>query len=293
MPEFGRILCPVDFSEFSRHAIDHAVAIAHWSGGAVTALHVVTPIPFSDPLMSPAEVFTSEDADRVCAELAAFVAEEGGPVRIESRVAEAGSAAAAIVAEAEAMPADLIVIGTHGRSGFERLVLGSVTERVVRKAPCPVLTVPERLPDAVPMGAVAFAHILCPVDFSPASLKALETAKSFAADATAELTVVHVVEPMAMYEPMIAGSPALFDIEQAAREGAGARLHDLVAGVPRVREVVSTGKPYKEILRLAAEFNADLIVIGSHGGAAGVFAFGSTTNHVTRAATCPVLSVRA
>jgi nucleotide-binding universal stress UspA family protein len=293
MPEFGRILCPVDFSEFSRHAIDHAVALAHWSGGSVVALHVVTPVPFSDPLMSSAEVFSSEDADRVCSELAGFVAEEGGPVPIECRVAEASSAAAAICAEAEKIPADLLVMGTHGRTGFERLVLGSVTERVVRRDRCPVLTVPERLPDAVPMGAVAFARILCPVDFSPASIKALELAQSLADDAKAEVIVLHVLEPMALYEPMIAGSPAVYDIEQAAREGITTRLHELTAGRNRAREVVATGKPYQEILRVAADEKADLIVIGSHGGAAGVFAFGSTTNHVTRAAACPVLSVRA
>ena len=91
------------------------------------------------------------------------------------------------------MKADLLVIGTHGRSGFERLVLGSVTEKVLRKASCPVLTVPKRLPDAVPVGPVLFKRILCPVDFSESSLHALSYAVSMAQEADGQLTVLHVV----------------------------------------------------------------------------------------------------
>jgi hypothetical protein len=72
-----------------------------------------------------------------------------------------GGAAAEILAKADAMRADLLVMGTHGRSGFERLGLGSVTEKVVRKATCAVLSVPRRVPDAVP--AVRFKRILCAV----------------------------------------------------------------------------------------------------------------------------------
>jgi nucleotide-binding universal stress UspA family protein len=64
MIAFRHILCPVDFSEFSRHAVDHAVAIAHWYGGTVTALHVMHPIPYTDPLMASAIVFTPEDIER-------------------------------------------------------------------------------------------------------------------------------------------------------------------------------------------------------------------------------------
>ena len=104
-----------------------------------------------------------------------------------------GQAAAEIADMAISMNADLLVIGTHGRSGFERLLLGSVTEKVLRKARCPVLTVPRRLPDAVPAGAVLYKRILCPVDFSASSLHALKYATSLAQESDGQLTVLHVV----------------------------------------------------------------------------------------------------
>jgi hypothetical protein len=71
-----------------------------------------------------------------------------------------------IVRLAEELPAGLLIMGTHGRSGFDRLLLGSTTEKMLRKAPCPVLTVPRLAPDAAPTPPM-FDRILCPVDFSP------------------------------------------------------------------------------------------------------------------------------
>ena len=70
------------------------------------------------------------------------------------------------------MRADLLVMGTHGRSGVDRWLMGSVTERVLRKSRCPVLTVPSGLPDAVPATAVLFKRMVCPVDFSDSSMRA-------------------------------------------------------------------------------------------------------------------------
>lgn len=293
MTEFRRILCPIDFSEFSRHAIDHALALAQWYGGSVTALHVVTPVPYADPLMAAAVVFTPDDVDRLRRELSAFVTEECGTTPVEAKVVEWGAAAPAIVAEAEAMSADLLVLGTHGRSGFERFVLGSVTERVVRKVACPVLTVPTAMPDAVPIGPLAFARILCAVDFSPASTKALALARSMAKKAHAELTVMHVVEPVLQFEPIVAGSTSWLDLDETARQAMAARMHAAVAEGDPVTEVVVTGKPYREILRQAVDGQADLLVMGTHAGKAGLFGFGSTTNRVVREATCPVLSLGA
>src|SRR5262249_49240582 len=105
----------------------------------------------------------------------------------------AGGPVTEILAQAADMSADLLVLGTHGRSGFERLFLGSVTEKVLRKASCPVLTVPPGLPDAVPASPIRYACILCPVDFSESSLRALEYALSLAQETDARLAVLHVV----------------------------------------------------------------------------------------------------
>ena len=94
-----------------------------------------------------------------------------------------GNTAAEVVARASAMPSDLIVMGTHGRAGFERVVLGSVTEKVLRRAPCPVLTVPRNVADAVPAPPVLFTRIVCAVDFSDCSIHALNYAMSLAQEA--------------------------------------------------------------------------------------------------------------
>jgi nucleotide-binding universal stress UspA family protein len=99
------------------------------------------------------------------------------------------------------MNADLLVMGTHGRSGFEQLLLGSVTEKVLRKASCPVLTVPRRHPDAVPETPVLFKEILCPVDFSDCSMRALNHAMSLAQEADAHLTVLHVMASEVEHTP--------------------------------------------------------------------------------------------
>ena len=197
MIDIRRILCPIDFSDYSRRALDHAIAIARWYGSTVTALHVFSPTPVAAYGTSP-EVFapivlTAVDRDQLLADTKAFVAAEAAPgITIEAVVRE-GTTAAEILDQASDMNADLLVMGTHGRSGFERLLLGSVAEKVLRKASCPVLTVPRRLPDAVPAGPVIFKRILCPVDFSDSSLLALKYAKSMAQEADGRLTVLHVL----------------------------------------------------------------------------------------------------
>ena len=101
-----------------------------------------------------------------------------------------GQPAREILDCAATLPADLIVMGTHGHSGFEHLLLGSVTEKVLRKATCPVLTVPPRAGDT----SLPFKHVLCAVDFSASSLKGLDFALSMAEEADAVITIVHVLE---------------------------------------------------------------------------------------------------
>ena len=96
-----------------------------------------------------------------------------------------------ITREAERLPADLLILGTHGRSGFERLFLGSVTEKVLRSTRVPVLTIP---PPVQHPGSPVYKTILCPVDFSDASIRALEYALSLAQQADARLILLHVIE---------------------------------------------------------------------------------------------------
>jgi nucleotide-binding universal stress UspA family protein len=305
MIEIRRILCPIDFSEHSRRALDHAVAIARWYEAAVTVLHVFSPVTVAAvgaaPVVFEPMVLAPVDRDRLLADTRAFAAAESAPgVAIEAAIRE-GRTATAILEQAASMRADLLVIGTHGRSGFDRLLVGSVAEKVLRKASCPVLTVPKGLPDAVPSGPVLYKRILCPVDFSDSSLHALKYATSMAQEADGQLTVLHVVahefENAADMASMVSDAGITIGSFVKQREEAlRRRLQEAVATAPEfcsVESLITHGKPWREVLRIAAERQSDLIVMGVQGrGATDLLFFGSTTQHVVREASCPVLTLR-
>jgi nucleotide-binding universal stress UspA family protein len=307
MIEIRRILCPIDFSDYSRRALDHAVAIARSYKSSLTVLHVYSTSPIAavgpgGPVSLPI-LLTSTDRDQILAETRAFVDVHGAQaIPIEAAVRE-GNAVDGILEQAGLMKADLLVMGTHGHSGFERLLLGSVTEKVLRKASCPVMTVPRRVPDAVPVGPTLYKRILCPVDFSESSIRALQYAMSMAQAADGEVIVLHVVE----HEPenaadmaIVAGNAGMTvgDFLKGREEALCRRLEEIPAARPKSKschsEVLMThGKPWREVLRVAAERQTDLIVIGVQGrGSADLLFFGSTTQHVVRGATCPVLTLR-
>jgi nucleotide-binding universal stress UspA family protein len=307
MIEIRRILCPIDFSDYSRRALDHAVAIARWYGSTITVMHAFSAAPVA--AYAPGApgfesiVLTRADRDQLLAEMKRFIETESAPkVPVEAVIRE-GSAVREILNQAADLKADLLVMGTHGRSGFERLLLGSVTEKILRKATCPVLTVPHRHPDAVPASPVLFKQILCPVDFSGCSLQALNYAMSLAQEADAHLTVLHVTEygwdatPVNHGQVRTGDRLSLGDYRAWRGEDARQRLTEAipetVAAFCSIQRMVSAGTPKREILRIAAEQRTDLIVMGVEGrGAADLTFLGSTTNHVLRAATCPVLTLR-
>ena len=131
----GRILCTVDASAPSREAARQAIAFARWSGARVTALHVDAVINMADPVLLSRAIEQQREWMRLEFR-EAF--DTGIHVDLVSRT---GAPAPEIVAYAAELPADLIVIGTHGHTGLTHLLTGSTAERVVRKAPCRVLTV--------------------------------------------------------------------------------------------------------------------------------------------------------
>ncbi len=154
MIEIKTILCPIDFSDHSRRALDHAVTIARWYESTITVLHVCPTVPpAAFGLESPpprGAVLTPAERERLTTAMARFIEASNAPeIPIEIVIGQSSATASEILKEASAMRADLLVIGTHGRSGFDRLVLGSVTEKVLRKANCPVLTVPAHAPETL------------------------------------------------------------------------------------------------------------------------------------------------
>jgi nucleotide-binding universal stress UspA family protein len=217
-------------------------------------------------------------------------------VRVRPAVYE-GRVVPEILERARAWPADLLVMGTHGRGGFERWVLGSVTEKVLRKAPCPVVTVPPPAGGLHPSEAVLVRRILCPVDFSGPSVAALHHALRLAEESAAEITLLHVLEWLVEEEPgaRIAG----FDVPEFRRyleRDAREKLHGLVPSDARdwcrIEESVLGGRPWREILKVAEAREADIVVMGVRGRhPIDLALFGSTTHHVVRGASCPVLVV--
>jgi len=201
-----------------------------------------------------------------------------------------------ILQRAVDMPADLIVMGTHGRSGVDRLVLGSVAERVLAKARCPVLTVPLRAPDIRQTGVPIFRNILCPVDFSPSSARALQYAEGLAREG-AKLRVLHVAEQLPSWQLVPAVATGAPDDPLVILKQARERVHRVIPASLRqtgsVEEIVAEGDAGDEILRAATANRVDLIVMGAHAGRGGLLGFGSTTHDVLRAATCPVLTLKA
>ena len=301
MIQFKHILCPVDFSECSRHALDEAIALAHLFDGRITALHVFPIAIAADPFggLPDFQPFRLTDRHRahILRQLSTFTASEGAePKRISVALREGVDIHAEILEAADRTKPDVIVMGTHGRSGLQHVMLGSVAEKVLHQASCPVLTVPPRAPDAVPAGPVSFARILCGIDFSECSLSALRYAIALASQAGAHLDVVSVVQLIPMYETT--GALPLYypglldDLKADIQKRLDAEI-TTVAGDMKVERFVTAGSPHREIIRVAAERNAELIVLGafSHGALDHMF-FGSTTNHVVRRAGCPVLTVR-
>ena len=295
MIQIGRILCPVDFSDFGRRALDYAAAIARWYEATVSVLYVSPNRPAMDV---PPMVMDEKDRACLMTKLRALTAHLPADVTVDLRIEEASDVHREILRQAEATRADLLVLGSHGRSGFDRLLLGSVTEKLLHKAACPILIVPRRAPETSPDAPVHFGRILCPVDFSAGSARALTYALSLAEEADARLTVLHVIEmpPELRLNPLAAD----FNVDAAHAAAEAECLRRLRALIPEqartyctVVTAVREGAAYREVLKVAAAESADLIVMGVWGrGAIDLMVFGSNTARVARAAACPVLVVQ-
>jgi nucleotide-binding universal stress UspA family protein len=195
------------------------------------------------------------------------------------------------------MPADLVVMGTHGRGGVERLFLGSVAEKLIRRLPCTVMTVCHeegRTWDAPGL----LTRIVCATDFSETASHALAFALALADGKDARVTLLHAVESIPDTRlPSHFGLPDLQpmrqDLDRLARERLAKVIADAGERGAAVDPRVVFGRAYQEILRVAAEERADLLVIGAQGhGPVEHLLSGSNAQHVIRQATCPVLTVR-
>lgn len=287
-----RILCPTDFSEVSTKAEAYAVALASRYEARLSLLHIDPPIPVMAPYGEiPVDIRLFDEQRRQAGRDLAAAGERARKAGVPTDVELRGGAPAREILGAAADPTvDLIVLGTSGRGGVEHLLLGSVAERVLRRAPCPVLVVPGT---ATPDTGVSFSRILCPIDGSPGSAEAVDYAVSLARETDGTLTLLQVVEPVPDSE---LGARHLAQYRQAAEARAAEVLREALSAEIRewckIEEVVAAGKASARILHTAGTTGADVIVMGVRGrGALDLLAFGSTTNDVVRRAACPVFVV--
>ncbi len=290
-----RILCPIDFSEFSARAYRYALSVAEHYGAKVVALHVVELWRYPSAGFAASAALYDEFCQAVCENgkerLREFVKNHTHNGIEPELVVHEGMAPDAILSCAQAQKADGIVMGTHGQRGFDRLMLGSVTDRVMRRASCPVLVVrnPPRdlmATDNEGRHVHRLRQILFCTDFSENSERALNYAISATEEYDAELTLLHVLEEVP--------SPAKTEKAIAA---ATEQLDKLIPPERRkslkIKTAVRIGKPYRQIIQFAEEEQIDMVAMGVHGrGSLDLAVFGSTTYRVMQLGPCPVLAVR-
>jgi nucleotide-binding universal stress UspA family protein len=295
---FSRIIVPTDFSRNAAQGVNYAVALAHQAGAKVALLHVI------DWPIIPAELgafmIDEDKAVGLAQSRLRKLAQLNVPDALLERTAvRIGRPHQEIARSAQSLKADLIVISSHS-GGLKRTMLGSTAERVVRHAPCPVLTVKPGVGGKTPKRtsrslASRINRILVPVDFSEASKAAVAFAVNLARMMRAGITLLYVAEPLAV------GVFSRFPDELArhgsrAKQEAREKLEALAASTGdgiKIGVLVRQDVPHRGIVETAREQRSDLIVLPTR-GLTGLkhIVLGSTAERVVRHASCPVLVVR-
>lgn len=316
MKPIARVLVPVDFSACSDRAVTVAADLAKRLGASFDLLHVWHPSTVPAAQMVAAAYLDAEAREMAKAALtrvATHIAAGGSPAA--NVYFTVGAAAAEILAVAEREPYGLIVMGTHGRGAVSRFFLGSVAAQVMRRAPCPVLTVqePALAPDATDRTSATevssqpaadrerlrtestqrIGNVLVATDFTPQSRDAALRAAQLPLSAGSSITLLHVLRPADFrgdVEPRLrAAAELLMRGERAALE---AQLGKLRVKDVDVFDVIEVGRPHERIAARARHERAQLVVIGRgarHGLAERLL--GSTGERVVRSLATSVLIV--
>jgi nucleotide-binding universal stress UspA family protein len=285
--KLNNILLLTDFSTPSDHALPFAAGLAHRFQSKVLIAHVLPPCP-QEPI--PIEPMPLDfDVLRLDAQKRMDALRDSAALKDlqHEQIILEGGIANAIKRVIQKREIDLVVLGTHGRAGIKKLLLGSVAEEIFRTAPCPVFTVGPHVP-AYSAERDRVAHVLFATDFSPASTRALPYAVALAQENKAELTLMHVVESSA---DIAVESSRLY-------ESAISRLRALLPAdavnwcEPEFQ--VENGMPSDEILRAATQRHTGVVVMGVHQAARLSSRIPwAVAYSVVRRADCPVLTGRA
>jgi nucleotide-binding universal stress UspA family protein len=291
MFSMDKILLPVDFSARCLEAARHtAPTLAKHFGSEVTVLHVLAPyVEFgtAEPGMLPTPESIAERKAQKNRDLGLFMTEELGGLRVK-RILLEGDPARTIVEYAHTEDSDLIVMPTHGYGPFRRLLLGSVTSKILHDADCAVWTGLhlERPPSGEPL---TLSQILCAIDLGPHSAKALDWANRLAKEFGSKLTIVHVLTSL---DPRTENYYLAPEWRKYVMDRAKDEIETLQRNVGTHAEVqMGTGDISKAVSFAAESLKAGLMVIG-RGAAAGMLGrFRTNAYAIIRQSPCPVVSV--
>ncbi|HWF59889.1 MAG TPA: universal stress protein [Nitrospira sp.] len=282
-----RILFATDFSACAHQAEAYGAFLAKAYEATVTILHVLE-------IYEGAYVTTVQDPNETNARLDEIVrrlAQPAGRIGYQQR---AGIPDTIICETAQEVRADLIVLGTHGRTGLRHVLLGSTAERVLNIAPCPVLTIRKhgQVEGHDPTKPIQFKQIAVPIDFSDCSLNALEYGVQIVKDFGSFLTLLHCLEPLSYGSDLTFGHAAEENHHRVAAQ-LNLAADRIQAQGASVHTVVRGGLPADSILDFIDSSGCDLVVMGTHGrrGLAH-FMKGSVAEAVLRRASCPVLAAK-
>jgi nucleotide-binding universal stress UspA family protein len=293
----NRILCATDFSDFSNHAIPYGIALAREFKAKLYVSHV---IDLSSAAIYGEAVFALEEQQ---SRMTSYAQKEmtrlmGQETLDWEPLITVGNPANEIARLAADKQVDIAIAASHGRSGLKRLILGSVTERLMRTLPCPLWVVRSPEPGFVTDAsqAIQIKKILVGCDFSPDSSLAFEYGLSLAQEFQAELHLAHVVEPP-LYEDLIkpseSGETFGRQLRKTMQEKLGAMVPEEAQTWCNPVTALLAGQPHEELVKYAVVNGMDLIVLGVRGHSLVETLFvGSTTDRVLRNSPCPVLSVQ-
>jgi nucleotide-binding universal stress UspA family protein len=298
-----RILCAADFSECSQAALGYALGLSRRFGARLYVQHVVPPPAYLYAEPAAAQPVADQmHAARKAAEweIPQMIRGQGG-VPSEARVmVSEGDAPTGILETIAKESIDLLVMGTHGHKGFSRLMLGSVAEGMIHRASCPVFVVSRAAVNFAPGPEVRTLHmdtILLATDFSADSDRALAYALRWGYEWGAKLVVFHAVPEASS---TMHGLADLFPEYNPVFEGQMTRAWELIHHlVPEAAQrdlhtvfEVRHGDPKTEVLKVAQEKGADLIIMGARGTSSIAVPWGSVSSHVVRGSELPVMVVR-